>query len=146
MHCVQGDGAYNIASNITKHLTQHDSLFDLQHAFRGKRYYETQLIQFVKDLSRQPTLGLQTDLVHLDSNKAFDKFNYLKLLLKLSNFDINGNPLQWYILNRLKVWIGRSQTVVLDGESAYEVPVTSGLPQGVCTGSAPLSFVHKWLS
>ena len=60
-------------------------------------YYETQLIQFVKDLSKQPTLEHQIDLVHLDSSKAFDKFNYLKLLLKLSNFDINGNPLQWYI-------------------------------------------------
>ena len=60
-----------IASNIWKHLTQHDVLYELQHDFREKRSCETQLIQLVDDLSRQLTLGNQTDLVFLDFNKAF---------------------------------------------------------------------------
>ena len=61
-----------IASNIWKHLTQHDVLYELQHGFREKRSCETQLIQLVDDLSRQLTLGNQTDLVFLDFNKAFE--------------------------------------------------------------------------
>ena len=72
-----------IASNISKHFTQHDILYDLQHSFREKGSCETQLIQRVEDLSRQLTSGNQTDLVLLDFSKTFGKVNYLKLLLKL---------------------------------------------------------------
>ena len=64
-----------IASNISKHLTQFDILYELQHSFHEKRSFETQLIQLVKDLSRQLTLDNQTDLVLLDFSKAFDKVN-----------------------------------------------------------------------
>ena len=123
-----------IVSNISKHLTQHYILYELQHGFREKRSFETQLIQLVEDLSRQLTLGNQTDLVLLDFSKAFDKVNYLNLLLKLTNYGVKG-----YTLNWIKSFlIGRSQTVVLDGKSSKEVPVTSG--------PVSLSFVHKWPS
>ena len=112
-----------IASNISKHITQHDILYKLQHGFREKRSCETQLIQLVGDLSRQLTLGNQTDLTLLDFGETFAKVNHLKLLLKLTNYDTKGNT-----LNGIKSFlIGRSQTVVLDGESSNEVPVTSVL-------------------
>ena len=77
-------------------------------------------------LSRQLTLGNQTDLMLLDFSKAFDKVNHLKLLLKVTNYGIKGNTLNWikYFL------ISWSRTIVLDGESSNEVPVTSEVPQG----------------
>ena len=100
-----------IASNILKHLTQRDILYELQHGFGEKRSRETQLIRLVEDLSRQLTLENQTDLVLLDFSKAFDKVNHLKLLLKITNYGIKGNTLNWII----SFLIGRSQTVVLDG-------------------------------
>ena len=100
---------------------------------------ETQLIQLVEDLGRQLTLGKQEDLVLFDFSKAFNKVNHLKLLYKLACFGIKGNTLKWI----QSFLIGRTQTVVLDGESSNEVPVTSGIPPGVCTGPAPLSIVHK---
>ena len=69
----------------------------------------------------------------LDFSKAFDKVNHLNLLLKLSIYGIKGNTLNWI----KSLLIGRSQTVVMDGEFSNEVPVTSG----ICTGSALLSTV-----
>ena len=52
-----------IASNMSKHLKMHTTLYELQHGFREKRSCETQLIQLV-DLGKQLSLGKQTDLVH----------------------------------------------------------------------------------
>ena len=69
-----------IASNLARHLNNHQILYELQHGFREKRSCEIQLIQLVEDLSRQLTQGKQVDLVLFYFSKAFDKVNHLKLL------------------------------------------------------------------
>ena len=114
-----------IASNLCKHFNQNNILYDLQHGFRKKRSCETQLTQLVEDLARGMTSGKQSDLILLDFSKAFDKVNHLKLLYKLQLHGVQGKTLGWIE----SFLIGRTQCVVLDGDSSTELPVSSGVPQ-----------------
>ena len=44
-------------------------MYDLQHGFREKRSWETQLIMLVEDLARNAGFGKQADLILLDFSK-----------------------------------------------------------------------------
>ena len=90
---------------------------------RESRSCETQLIQLVEDLDRQLVKGNQVDLVLLDFSKAFD--NHPKLLFNFSQHGVKGNTLNW----TRAFLVGRSKSVVLQGDSSSQIPVTSGVPQ-----------------
>ena len=72
------------------------------------------------------TEGKQTDLILLDFSKAFDKVNHLKLLYKLQVHGVQGRTLGWIE----SFLLGRSQTVVLNGECSDELPVLREFPRG----------------
>ena len=84
-----------VASSISRHFTEQNILFDLQHGFREKRSCETQLIMLVDELAKNMQAKKQTDLILLDFSKAFDKVAHEKLLLKLHFYGIRGNTLNW---------------------------------------------------
>ena len=124
-----------IACNLCKHLNLNKILYDLQHCFREKRSCETQLIQLVEDLARNLTSGKLSDLILLDFSKAYDKVIHLKLLYKLQVHGVQGKTLGWIE----SFVIGRTQCVVLDGDTSTKLPGSSGVPQGSVLG--PILFL-----
>ena len=78
-----------------------------------------------RNLHRNLQDGKQTDIILLDFSKAFDKATHEKLIYQLHGYGIRGKTLKW-----IKSFLNdRSQTVVLEGYSSEEVPVTSDVPQ-----------------
>ena len=114
-----------ITSNIMAYLDKHNLLHPNQHGFRKKLSCETQLIQFIQDLSDTLNEKGQTDIIVMDFSKAFDKVDHQRLLLKLHRLGINKDVITW-IGSFLS---GRTQRVVLEGEESESCPVMSGVPQ-----------------
>ena len=84
----------------------------------------------------------QTDLIIMDSAKAFDKAPHRGLLHKLEYYGIIASIHRW-----INLWLsGRTQQVGLDGKASHSVPVLSSVSQGVVLGLGlfPI-FIHNLL-
>ena len=109
-----------------QHAEENNILYPLQHGFRKGRSCETQLIEFVDDISKNIQEGRQTDILIMDFAKVFDKVNHSLLIHKLRYYGTDGKATRW-----IQNWLeDRQQTVVLDGVSSEVIIVDSGLPQG----------------
>ena len=78
-----------IARNM-QHAEENNILYPLQHGFRKGRSRETQLIEFVDDISKNLQEGRQTDILSMDFAKAFDKVNHSLLIHKLRYYGLMG--------------------------------------------------------
>ena len=115
-----------VTSNLITHFTEHNILYNLQHGFRHGRFCETQLLELTSTLQANLNARAQTDLIIMDSSKAFDKVCHKKLLSKLDFYGVRSNTLQW-----ISCFLeGRQQYVVVDGAQSSYTDVLSGAPQG----------------
>ena len=121
--------------HIMSHLEQFNVLSTFQHGFRSQHSCESQLIITIEDLARNIDNKIQTDVLILDFQKAFDTVPHQRLLQKLDFYGIRGPILRW-----IQTWLtSRTQKVVVDGECSCSAPVRSGVPQGTVLG--PLMFL-----
>ncbi len=119
-----------IASSVIRHADNHNILYPLQHGFRDRRSCETQLLGFVNDQVNTMHAGSQTDILVMDFSKAFDKVSHPRLVTKLKYYGIGGSTNRWV----QSFLTGRTQIVVLEGESSDDAEVLSGVPQGSVLG------------
>ena len=125
-----------IASQIMNNGQKEDILYPLQHGFRRGRSCETQLIEFIDDLSNNLHNNQQTDILVMDFAKAYEKVCHSLLTHKTHHYGIQGNVNRW-IKNLLA---SHKQSVVVKGEQFQFVSVASGVPQGPVLG--PCLFLY----
>ena len=87
------------------HADKHNILYPLQHGFRRHRSCETQLLEFIDDVTLNLENSHQTDVLIMDFSKAFDKVSHNLLALKLKHYGIQGKTNKWilsFLSNRTK--------------------------------------------
>ena len=77
-----------VTHSIMLHLENNHILNDDQHGFRKHRSCEAQLIKVVNDLAHNIEHKIQTDVILLDFQKAFDKVPHLRLLYKINYYGL----------------------------------------------------------
>ena len=93
-------------------LDKHKILKTSQHGFRSGHSCETQLIQTIPDFTSALDNKTQTDVVIMDFSKAFDTVPHNRLLLKSSQYGVDGKINDW-LSSFLK---DRKQRVVVGGD------------------------------
>lgn len=106
-----------------------------QHRFRRGRSYLSKLVEHHTHLLESIKAGVNTDVIYLNFEKAFDKVDHGALLHKMRNLGITGNIGRWvhaFLSNR-------RQVVTIDGCVSKPSSVVSGVPQGSVLG--PILFL-----
>jgi hypothetical protein len=109
-------------------------LVDEQHGFRPGRSIVSNLLCFNNYIEKRLDNRLQVDVVYTDFEKAFDRVEHDKLLLKLHTFGLSDSLLR-YMASYLR---NRQQYVSFGNHISDNYFTFSGVPQGSNLG--PLLF------
>ena len=116
--------------DIYDHLNTHKIINDRQHGFRKERSAADLHLLLSTRWSQALDKGLQTLVLALDIEGAFDRVWHEGLLVKLESVGIKGNLLQL-----LKNYLSRrTLRVCVNGSTSEQFPIEAGVPQGSVLG------------
>ena len=119
-----------VKNELTTHVESNGLMSESQHGFRSGRSVQTNMIDFLNKTTKWLDEGRSFDVVYMDFAKAFDKVCHRRLLVKLEEFGILGEVLNW-----LEDWLsGRRQQVRVEGEYSSWEDVISSVLQGSVLG------------
>ena len=106
-----------------------------QHGFVNSRSTQSNLLEYMEQLTKLVDEGHSVDVVYCDFSKGFDVVPHKRLLAKCDGMGIRGRVLRW-----VEEWLtGRQQRVILNGQASEWRDVLSSVVQGSCLG--PCLFV-----
>ena len=118
-----------VCSQLLEYLLSHSILTDVQHGFRPGRFTESAMLDAVGYLMDGMDGGNIGCLTTVDTSKAFDSVQHLRLLDKLAWYGIDDH---WF-----RDWLGGRYQKTRGGETS--LPITHGVVQGSLLG--PILFL-----
>ena len=104
-----------------EHLLQYQTIHNYQHGFWQGYSAESQFITVTEDILDAMDHKLQTDVILLEFQKAFDTVPHQRFLSKLSSYGIQNQTYSW-----INPWLTRrKQRVIVDGSTSVWTPVKS---------------------
>ena len=121
------------------HGEDNNILYPLQHGFRRSRSCESQVIEFIDDLTSNLDKGQQVDILVMDFAMAFVKVCHSLLIHKLKHHGIRGMINSW-----IESWLAnRTQSGVINGERSEPVKRGIRCATRFSARARTVSLLHK---